>query len=175
MSGRVIVITGVMAAGKSTVAELLAQRLDRSVHVRGDAFRKMIVNGRAEMTPRASDEALAQLHLRYDLAAHTADAYAAQGFSAVLQDVIIGPDLESFMERVRSPARHLVVLSPAVSALELRERHRAKIGYHAFTPAELDEILQNDTSRIGYWLDSSAQTPEETVADILQNLEKAAV
>ena len=66
--GRVIVITGAMAAGKSTVAELLAHRLPRSVHVRGDVFRTMVVNGRAEMTPQPTEEAIAQLHLRYDLA-----------------------------------------------------------------------------------------------------------
>ena len=52
--GRVIVITGAMAAGKSTVAELLARRLPRSVHIHGDIFRTMIVNGRADMTPNPS-------------------------------------------------------------------------------------------------------------------------
>lgn len=41
-----ILITGIMASGKSTVAQLLAERLDRSVHLRGDMFRKMIVNDR---------------------------------------------------------------------------------------------------------------------------------
>lgn len=45
----VIVVTGIQAAGKSTVAQALAERLDRSVHLRGDLFRKMIVNGRADM------------------------------------------------------------------------------------------------------------------------------
>jgi hypothetical protein len=43
MTGTVVVVTGVMAAGKSTVAQLLAERLPRSAHVRGDAFRRMIV------------------------------------------------------------------------------------------------------------------------------------
>ena len=46
---RVILITGIMAAGKSTVAQHLAERLPRSVHLRGDVFRRMIVGGRAEM------------------------------------------------------------------------------------------------------------------------------
>ena len=32
-------ITGVMAAGKSTVAELLAQRFEKGVQLRGDLFR----------------------------------------------------------------------------------------------------------------------------------------
>ncbi|WP_458105709.1 zeta toxin family protein [Bacillus sp. PK3-136] len=45
----VYLITGVMAAGKSTVAQLLSERLDKGVHVRGDVFRKMIVNGEMQM------------------------------------------------------------------------------------------------------------------------------
>src|ERR1700691_5532895 len=39
----VLVVTGIQAAGKSTVAQLLAQQLPRSVHLRGDTFRRMIV------------------------------------------------------------------------------------------------------------------------------------
>ena len=48
---RVIVVVGIMAAGKSTVAEALARRFDRAVHLRGDVFRRMIVSGRAPITP----------------------------------------------------------------------------------------------------------------------------
>ncbi len=173
--GRVIVITGAMAAGKSTVAELLAQRLPRSVHIRGDVFRKMVVNGRADMTPAATEEATAQLHLRYELAARTADRYAEAGFDAVVQDVIIGSELERFVAQITSPARYLVVLSPSVSALEWREEQRAKAGYVHFSPGALDEVLRRETAQIGYWLDSSAQTPEETADDILTHLGRAAV
>jgi predicted kinase len=46
---QLILITGLMAAGKSTVAQRLAERLPKSVHLRGDVFRRMIVNGQAEM------------------------------------------------------------------------------------------------------------------------------
>jgi chloramphenicol 3-O-phosphotransferase len=173
--GRVIVITGAMAAGKSTVAELLARRLPRSVHIRGDVFRRMIINGREDMTPEPSPEALSQLSLRYDLAARTADSYAAAGFDAIIQDVIIGPELASFVDRVQTRPRHLVVLSPSVTALQWREQQRAKAGYVHFSPAVLDAVLQNETARLGYWLDSSAQTPDETVDDILANLDKATV
>ncbi len=173
--GRVIVITGAMAAGKSTVAELLAHRLPRSVHVRGDVFRRMVVNGRVDMSPGAGPEAMSQLHLRYALAAHTADAYAAAGFDAILQDVIIGPELAGFVERITTPDRHLVVLSPSVSALEWRERQRDKTGYRHFSPGALDEVLRRETAQIGYWLDSSAQSPDETVDDILTHLDLARV
>jgi adenylylsulfate kinase-like enzyme len=66
------IITGLMAAGKSTIAQALAERLPRSVHLRGDAFRKMIVRGREDMTVQASAEALAQLKLRHRLACDVA-------------------------------------------------------------------------------------------------------
>jgi cytidylate kinase len=173
--GRIIVITGAMAAGKSTVAELLARRLPTSVHIRGDVFRKMVVNGRIDMTPDAGPEAMAQLHLRYALAGHTADKYAAAGFDAIVQDVIVGAELAGFVDRIRTPDRFLVVLSPTVSALEWRERQRAKEGYTHFSAGALDEVLRRETAQIGYWLDSSAQTPEETVDDVLANLERARV
>ncbi|MDL2264172.1 hypothetical protein LJC31_05920 [Synergistaceae bacterium OttesenSCG-928-I11] len=54
----IFLITGVMASGKSTVAELLARRFEKSVHLRGDIFRKMIVSGREEMSEKPSSEAL---------------------------------------------------------------------------------------------------------------------
>ena len=79
----IIVITGIMAAGKSTIAQALAERLPKSAHVRGDVFRRMVVSGRAEMTTDAGDEALRQLNLRYDLAMLVAENYCAAGFTVV--------------------------------------------------------------------------------------------
>ena len=168
-------ITGAMAAGKSTVAELLARRLSKSVHIRGDVFRTMIVNGRVDMTPNPTPSASAQLGLRYALTALTADRYAEEGFDAIVQDVIIGSELAEFVKRIGSPDRYLVVLSPSLTVIEWREEQRAKAGYVHFSPGALDEVLRRETAKIGYWLDSSAQTPEETVDDILANLDKAAV
>lgn len=60
----VVLITGVMASGKSTVAGLLAERLPRAAHVRGDTFRRMLVSGREEPLPEETAEARAQLDLR---------------------------------------------------------------------------------------------------------------
>lgn len=57
----IFLITGVMAAGKSTIAQMLAEKFEKSVHLRGDAFRKMIVNGREEMLPETSQESVRQL------------------------------------------------------------------------------------------------------------------
>ncbi|WP_405614498.1 AAA family ATPase [Streptomyces sp. NBC_00076] len=127
----VVVITGVMAAGKSTVAQTLAERLPRAAHVRGDVFRRMIVSGREEFIPgaEAGGAAEAQLRLRYRLSAATADAYAEAGFTAVVQDVLLGPDLAAYVELVRTRPLYVVVLAPSAETVAVREAGRAKTGY----------------------------------------------
>ena len=97
-------ITGVMAAGKSTVAELLAQRFERSVHVRGDVFRKMILSGRAEVTPELEEEAVVQLELRRRIAARVVEEYWQAGFDVVVQDILIGNTFAGLPVDARSPS-----------------------------------------------------------------------
>ncbi len=162
-----VLISGIMAAGKSTVAEGLARRLPRSVHLRGDVFRRVIVNGRADMTAEPTDEALRQLRLRYDLAASTADRYAAAGFTVVLQDVVLGADLPAMVGRIRHRPLAVVVLAPRAEVVAARERDRPKTGYGDWPVADLDAGFRADTPRIGLWLDTSDQTPDETVTEIL--------
>ncbi|MFG2079975.1 AAA family ATPase [Micromonospora tulbaghiae] len=166
-SPAVVLISGIMAAGKSTVAEGLARRLPRSVHLRGDVFRRVIVNGRADMTAEPTDEALRQLRLRYDLAASTADRYASAGFTVVLQDVVLGADLPAMIGRIRHRPFAVVVLAPRPEVVAVRERDRSKNGYGDWPVADLDAGFRADTPRIGLWLDTSDQTPEETVTEIL--------
>ncbi|MGW1012707.1 AAA family ATPase [Streptomyces termitum] len=171
-----VLITGVMAAGKSTVAELLARRLPRAAHVRGDAFRRMVVSGREELTPEATVEARSQLELRHRLSALVADEYAGHGWTAVVQDVVLGEDLSRYVARPRTRPLYVVVLAPAATAVRSREDGRPKTGYgDAWTVEALDRALREDTPRIGLWLDTSEQTPEETVEAILGNLPAALV
>ena len=172
----VIVVTGIMAAGKSTVAELLARRWERAVHLRGDLFRRMIVAGQAPITPELSADATAQLDLRYRLAAHTAEEYARAGFTVVLQDVVLGPALPGLLDRIRVRPLHLAVLAPAPEVVARREAGRAKTGYgEGWTPATLDAALRDGTPRLGLWLDTSEQTPEQTVDAILARLPESAI
>ncbi|MFG1738351.1 AAA family ATPase [Micromonospora chalcea] len=166
-SPAVVLISGIMAAGKSTVAEGLVRRLPRAVHLRGDVFRRMIVSGRADMTAEPTDEALRQLRLRYDLAASTADRYAAAGFTVVLQDVVLGADLPAMIGRIRHRPLAVVVLAPRAEVVAARERDRPKTGYGTWPVADLDAGFRADTPQIGLWLDTSDQTPEETVTEIL--------
>lgn len=164
-----VVVTGISAAGKTTVAELLAQRFPRGVHVKGDVFRRMIVSGREAMSADPSPEAWAQLRLRYRLAATTAEAYHDAGFAVVVQDVIIGEVLAEFVAAIRARPLIVVVLAPRSDVVADRELGRAKTAYGpgAISIAELDAGLRRDTPRIGLWLDTSSMTPEETVDRII--------
>lgn len=173
----VMVLTGISAAGKSSVAQLLAERLSRSAHVRGDAFRRMVVAGRHDMTAEPSEEAVRQLRLRYRIGALAADAYAEAGFTAVLQDVAVGPVLSDLVDAVRTRPRWLVVLAPTPEVVAQRERYRPKSAYLPGAPsiADLDLALRNDTPRLGLWLDTSEQAPHQTVEEILRRAPEALV
>src|SRR4051794_10948118 len=139
----VYLISGPRAAGKSTVARLLAARFERGVHLEGDVFRRSIVSGREEMTPDPSPAALEQSSLRHRLAAAAADAYVAAGFGVALEDVVAAPLLGDYRTMIRSRPCHVIVLLPSL------------------------EGLVDSAPRVGIWLDTTNLTPEETVEEIL--------
>jgi chloramphenicol 3-O-phosphotransferase len=173
---RIILITGNMAAGKSTVAQALAERLPRSVHLRGDLFRRMIVNGRAEMNAELSAEAFSQLQLRYRLAAAAAKLYLEAGFTVVYQDIIIGPILADVVDAYRELPLSVVVLCPQPDVVAARDAARGKTGYPNEAAVQaFDRVLRAETPRLGYWLDTSALAVAETVDDILSHLPQAAI
>jgi len=73
-----------------------------------------------------------------------------------------------------------VVLRPGKDVVAARDAaRRARTGKVAYRPGEftidgLDKAL-TATPRIGLWLDTSDQTPEETVADILLHRKEATI
>jgi chloramphenicol 3-O-phosphotransferase len=172
----IILITGVMAAGKSTVAQALAERLPKSVHLRGDLFRRLIVNGRVEMGFELSAEALAQLQLRYAIAATVAPLYLAGGFTVVYQDMIIGQTLVEIATKLRAHPLYVVVLCPSPDVVATREATRGKRGYgNEAEVAAFDQVLRSETPHLGLWLDTSTLTVAETVDQIIARLDEAAI
>lgn len=171
MSSTIYLITGIMAAGKSTVSELLSHKLGKGVHLRGDVFRRMITAGREEMSAQPTEEAFCQLQLRYRLSAQAAKLYADNGFSVVLQDNYYGEMLPHMLSLLEGYPVRTVVLCPSVETVKQREKERNKTGYHGFEAETLYASFLQETPRIGFWLDTSEQTPRQTVDAILTHFD----
>lgn len=155
----IVLLTGPQGAGKTTVGRLLAERFERGVHIEGDVFRRFVVAGRAEMSEHPSPEALAQLRLRYELAARAAELYARAGFDAVVEDVVAGPMLAEAVALFAEPPR-VVVLMPSREAAAARAPERQL--------EWLYRLFAEETPRLGTWIDTSHLTAEETAAAILR-------
>ncbi|HKN64291.1 MAG TPA: phosphotransferase, partial [Gaiellaceae bacterium] len=97
------------------------------------------------------------------------DSYVEAGFVVALEDVAVGPLLGEYREMIRSRPCHLVVLAPSLETLAERERRRGDRGYlGAWTVEGHHEEFRTTTPRLGLWLDTSDQTPEQTVGEILE-------
>jgi predicted kinase len=160
-----------MAAGKSTIAQATAERLHNSVHLRGDLFRRMIINGQAALDPDMGEQAYTQLRLRYQIAANVADMYCQAGFTVVYQDVIVGPMLGEVIALHQHWPLHVVVLCPDPSVVAQRDATRGKVAYKGWQPDEFDTILRTTTPNVGLWLDNSTLTVAETVDAIFAQVD----
>jgi len=169
----VLVVTGAMASGKSTVAEALARSFPLAAHVRGDVFRRFVVSGRASMAPPLSPSGRAQLDLRHVLAAQVADTYASAGITAVVQDILLGDDLARFTASVRTRPCYAVVLTPDAATLAARDAARHKQGYGEWTPEEFAEAARRTPG--GLHVDTTGWTVAETVRHVLDRLDDARV
>jgi AAA domain-containing protein len=180
LTGGVWLVTGIQAAGKSTIADLLARQFDHGVHIRGGQFYRWAVRGWVHVGDPRVDEARRLLDLRYRLAALTADEYCKAGFTVVVQDNIFAADVGRWLDSVAARPRHLVVLRPSVAVIRERDRQRhaatGKVAYRpgGFTAEGLDEQLAM-TPPLGLWLDTSAWSAGQTVAEIIRRQPEAIV
>ena len=116
MADGVWLVVGVQAAGKSTVADLLAHQFERGVHVRGGQFSRWAVTGWTNPWDEDQERAGKLLDLRYGLSAFVATEYCRAGFGTVVRNNIFGEDVRTWLRAVTERPRHLVVLRPSVAA-----------------------------------------------------------
>ena len=173
MERAVYLVSGIPGAGKTTVSSLLARRFPRGVHLESDVLQRFIVTGGLWPDGEPQDEAMRQLRLRGRHVCLLADSFFEAGFTPVIDDVVIGDRIDEFRAGLRSRPALFVMLTPRPEVVRLRDATRSE--KHVFDLwGHLDDVVCNETPKVGLWLDSSEQTPEETVEAILRSAWPAA-
>ncbi len=169
--GEVLVLSGPPAAGKSTVAALIADGWGLSVHLRADYFwDEFIRNGFLRpWTPESQEQNTTVIR------AITAAAveYAKGGYSVVV-DGIVGPWFVEFVAETfagHSVVWHYAILLPASDVNVERSRSRSK----TITQEALDKMYGEFTSHLdGYEkhvVDSTHLDAAQTAEVVCKNME----
>ena len=170
----IIVISGIQGAGKTTVADLLARRFDRAARVSGDAMQHMLVSGGQWPDAREpAPEAARQLRLRLHNACLLARSFQAGGFTAIVDDIIIGDRLDHLRAELAGQDFYFVMLTPNLEAIRQREHGRGTALYEQWS--WMNELTRTRAGHGGLWLDSTHQTAEQTADELWRRLPEALV
>ena len=163
MALMIILLSGSINAGKTTVSKQIVQLLPRTAHVEVDDLREFI-----RWMPL--DEAI-PLNLRNAVA--VARSFAAYGLNVVLSYPLPQDDYDYLMRELMplGVPIHCVTLNPALAAA-LTDR-----GTRALTEWEMKRIPYHYATGInsppfGIVIDNTRQTPEETARQILEHVKE---
>lgn len=171
----VIVVSGIPGAGKTTVAGLLAQRFRAAVHLEADRLQMMVVAGGRWAGEGPMAEWRRQLQVRTRVSAAGADVWRGAGFVPVIDDIYVSRGrLDLLLERLAARPVRLVVLAPEprVALTRNAQRPDKTVGEQWL---QLEAVQREELAGIGLWIDSAALTEEQTVDQILAQLDDAVI
>lgn len=172
----VIVISGLPGSGKSTTARAVAARLSRAAHIEADVLHGMITQGKASPKggekAEAGDEFDLQLRMRLEQACVLARSFVDHGFTAIVDDIVIGHRLTQMSEHLQGVETRFVMLSPDFDVVKARWRAIDSPFVDSWDWIEEERL---ETDPVGLWLDSTGKTINEVAEEILNRLDETSI
>lgn len=170
--GKIVIISGLPGSGKSTLAYEIARQFEKGVHLEVDKLRAMVVNGVIDPAEIRgwSEELEAQFCLERQAAAQMASLYATQGFTVIIDDVIVPPYmLNHYTPHLPGIFSSRILLNPFIDEVIRRLQARKD----RFDTTFIDSLPQFyhllNASNLTDWtiLDSTHLSQQETLSKAL--------
>lgn len=169
----ILLIAGPAGAGKSTVSKLLSQKFKKSALIEVDEIRHMIKKG--EVSPfKENIQSERQLKLGVVNSCSLAQNFAGEAFDVLIDDVVSKKDrLDLYYEKLKGLDLKVFLLLPDEETIKHRDAQRKKDSQMKDRAILLHRRFQKLVKTEKRWtvIDSSNQTPEETVKEIINLLD----
>ena len=171
---KIIFITGMAGAGKSTVARRVAGHLPKSLFIQVDELREKMIKGYA--IPEAgvfTEEVMQQFQMARSTATYMAQLYASQGVNVVIDDVCVPSNfVEQYAALFEIPEVKRVLLYPKAEIVIERIKQRGGPLEHIPYVPVIYTFLDSMPKDGWIVLDSSEWTIEQTVNEVLSNVQR---
>ncbi len=159
-----IILTGPTAAGKNTIANIVAKKRERCAVVDFDLVRKMFVQ--PHKTPWDGEEGRSQQQLGVEMVCFLGRKFIEKGWEVVILDVVDNNTVNTYKELLIDHKPLIVLLLPTYDVIKDRFDSRGPV----LSEKELKEVYKNQArfTSYDYMIDNSSTSPGDVAEQIIK-------